>query len=142
MQWKKNEGYIYNSTPLGTITSFEITSTEGTYTNYGGASEQPSSGTPVGNAYFKTKVGNATGKTSKITVGFTKSITPKTYANYTTYCIDTLETEGNWNVASKWKHDRIPQFNEAAVLLKPATVNIPHATAKYVIIDKSSTNLF
>ena len=70
IQWQKNAGYIYNSTDLGTITSVTVTSSEGTFTTYYGTSEQPSSSTTVGGGYFKTVVGNATGKTSKIEVVF------------------------------------------------------------------------
>ena len=72
MQWQKGAGYIYNSTDLGTITSVTVTSSDGTFTTYYGASEQPSSSTTSGGGYFKTVVGNdATGKTSKIEVVFT-----------------------------------------------------------------------
>lgn len=70
IQWQKNVGYIYNSTDLGTIKSVTVTSSEGTFTTYYGTSEQPSSSTTVGGGYFKTVVGNATGKTSKIEVVF------------------------------------------------------------------------
>ena len=71
IQWKKNEGYIYNTTDLGTISSVTITSTDGSFTTYYGTSEQPSSGTAgTGKGYFKTSVGNATGKASKIEIVF------------------------------------------------------------------------
>lgn len=73
MQWQKNKGYIYNSTDLGTITNVTVTSSAGTFTTYYGTSEQPSSGTTVGNGYFKTSVGSATGTTSKVEVTFTVS---------------------------------------------------------------------
>ena len=89
MQWQKNTGYIYNSTDLGTINSVTVTSSAGTFTTYYGTSKQPSSSTEVGNGYFQIKVGNATGKTSKITVTFTKTTqggTTTTYSDYTTSC--------------------------------------------------------
>ena len=73
MQWQKNNGYIYNSTDLGTITNITVTSSAGSFTTYYGTSEKPSSGTTVGNGYFQTKVGNATGTTSKVEVTFTIS---------------------------------------------------------------------
>ena len=89
MQWQKNAGYIYNSTDLGTINSVTITSSEGTFTTYYGTTSQPSSGTQgAGNGYFKTSVGNATGKSTAIAVNFTKS--NYTYSNYATTCCESL----------------------------------------------------
>lgn len=73
MQWQKNNGYIYNSTDLGTINSVTVTSTDGSFTTYYGTSEHPTSGTTVGNGFFTVKVGSATGKTSQIVVNFTVS---------------------------------------------------------------------
>ena len=73
MQWQKSKGHIYNSTDLGTIANVTVTSTAGTFTTYYGTSEQPSSGTTVGNGYFKTSIGSATGTSSKIEVTFTVS---------------------------------------------------------------------
>ena len=70
MQWQKNNGYIYNNTDLGTITSITIESEAGTFTTYYGDVEQPSESTVVGGPYFQIKVGSATGKTTKITVNF------------------------------------------------------------------------
>lgn len=93
MQWQKNTGYIYNSTDLGTINSITITKSEGTFTTYYGTSKQPSSSTTVGNGYFQIEVGNATGKTSKVTITFTKTTTggtTTTYSDYITSC--TTET--------------------------------------------------
>lgn len=69
-QWQKNNGYIYNTTNLGTIVSINITSSAGTFTTYYGTSEKPTSNTNVSNGFFTIKVGNATGKTSKIEVVF------------------------------------------------------------------------
>ena len=71
MQWKKSEGYIYNSTDLGTITGVTVTSSGGTFTTYYGTEEQPSSSTTPGGGFFKTKVGSATGTTSKVEITFT-----------------------------------------------------------------------
>ncbi len=74
MQWQKSNGYIYNTTDLGTITSVTVTSSAGTFTTYYGTSEQPSSGTAgAGKGFFKTSVGSATGKTTKVEVLFTIS---------------------------------------------------------------------
>lgn len=70
MQWQKSKGYIYNITDLGTITNVTVTSSAGTFTTYYGTSEQPNSGTTVGNGYFQIKVGSATGTTSKVEVTF------------------------------------------------------------------------
>lgn len=94
MQWQKNTGYIYNSTDLGTINSVTVTKSAGTFTTYYGTSEKPSSGNAGnGKGYFKTSVGSDTGKTSKVTITFTKT-TPgaqtTTYSDYTTQC--TIET--------------------------------------------------
>ena len=89
MQWQKSAGYIYNSTDLGTINSVNVTSSAGTFTTYYGTSKQPSSGTTVGNGYFQIKVGSATGKTSKVTITFTKTTSgaqTTTYSDYTTTC--------------------------------------------------------
>lgn len=90
IQWQKNNGYIYNSTDLGTIKSIDITSTAGTFTTYYGTSEQPSSSTTVGNGYFQIKIGNATGKSSNIEVTFTQTVAggggSTTYDNYITTC--------------------------------------------------------
>lgn len=72
MQWQKNKGYIYNSTDLGTIKSVTVTSSAGSFTTYYGTSVQPSSGTTVGNGFFKTSVGSATGTTSSVVIVFEK----------------------------------------------------------------------
>ena len=71
MQWQKNNGLIYNTTDLGTIKSVTVTSSAGTFTTTYGDSAQPD-GATVGGGYFQVKVGNATGKTSKIVVVFEK----------------------------------------------------------------------
>lgn len=70
MQWQKNNGYIYNSTDLGTITDITVTSTSGTFTEYIGSAKQPTSNGTGG--YFQIKVGSATGKTSEVVITFTK----------------------------------------------------------------------
>ena len=87
MQWQKNTGYIYNSTDLGTINSVTVTSSAGSFTTYYGTSKQPTSNTTVGNGYFQIKVGDATGKTSKVTVTFTQGTSTTTYSDYITSCI-------------------------------------------------------
>ena len=91
MQWQASNGYIYNSTDLGTIQSVTITSDQGTFTTYYGTSEQPSTSTTEGGGYFKIVVGNATGKTSEVAVTFQKTegapdVT--TYDNYGVLCSD------------------------------------------------------
>lgn len=72
MQWQKSNGYIYNSTDLGTIKSVTVTKSAGTFTTYYGSTEHPTSGTTVGDGYFTVKVGSATGTTSKVVVVFEK----------------------------------------------------------------------
>ena len=88
MQWQKNTGYIYNSTNLGTISSVTVNSSAGSFTTYYGTSAQPSSGTTVGNGYFKTSVGNATGTTSSVVVVFTISEGAIDNSTATTVTID------------------------------------------------------
>lgn len=70
MQWQKNNGLIYNSTDLGTITDVNVTSSAGTFTRFIGTTSQPETNAEGG--FFQVKVGSATGKTSKITVTFKK----------------------------------------------------------------------
>jgi len=70
MQWQKSNGYLYNTTDLGTIASVTVNSTAGSFTTYYGTVAHPTSGTTVGNGYFTVKVGSATGKTSSIVVVF------------------------------------------------------------------------
>ncbi|MBR3565932.1 MAG: choice-of-anchor D domain-containing protein [Paludibacteraceae bacterium] len=94
MQWQKSNGYIYNSTDLGTVNSVTVTSSAGTFTTYYGTSANPSSGTQgSGKGYFKTSVGGATGTTSKVVVNFTKSSSGGvTYSKYLTNCCTSLGT--------------------------------------------------
>ena len=66
----KNEGYIFNSTDLGTIEDITVDSSAGTYTKNIGTSSKPSSSGSGG--YFNIKVGNATGYSTKVTITFTK----------------------------------------------------------------------
>lgn len=70
MQWQKNNGYIYNSTDLGTITAITVTSSAGTFTKYIGTTEQPTEEGTGG--YFKINVGSALGSTSEVVVEFEK----------------------------------------------------------------------
>lgn len=74
MQWQKSKGYVYNSTDLGKIKSVTVNSTDGTFTTYYGASEQPSSSTTLGDndGFFQVKVGSTTGKTTSIVIVFEK----------------------------------------------------------------------
>ena len=70
MQWQKSNGYIYNTTDLGTITDISITSSAGTFTKYIGSSQKPTASGSGG--YFQIKVGGATGTASKIVITFQK----------------------------------------------------------------------
>ena len=71
MQWQKSNGYIYNSTDLGTITDITVTRTAGSFTTYYGSSKEPSGNTTVGGGYFKIVTGSsAAGKSSKVEVTF------------------------------------------------------------------------
>ena len=72
MQWQKNNGYLFNSTNLGTIKSVTVTSSGGTFTIFYGTTAHPTSGATVGNGFFTVKVGNALGTTSKVEVVFEK----------------------------------------------------------------------
>lgn len=110
MQWQKNNGYIYNSTDLGTINSVTVTSSAGTFTTYYGTTSQPSSGTQgTGNGYFKTSVGNATGTTSNVAVNFTKTTT--SYSNYATTCCTPL---GSINGSVSWSNGQATVSWDAA----------------------------
>ena len=148
MQWKKNEGYIYNSTDLGTITSIDITSSAGTFTTYYGTSSEPSSGSSgTGKGYFKTSVGNAVGTTSKVVVNFTKTITPKIYTDYVTYCTNVYNDATNdhkWSTTGNWSNGHVPTINERATINKPVTVDMEVPTAakakNVVIYNDGSTH--
>ena len=71
MQWQKSNGYIYNSTDLGTINSVTVETVSGSFTKYIGSSKQPTTNGSGG--YFQVKTGgSATGHTNSITVTFTK----------------------------------------------------------------------
>lgn len=84
LQMKKSgDGYMYNTTDLGSITS--VTIADGTnLTTYYGTSQNPTSSTSVGtgNGYFRIVAGSSAGTCSSITVAFTKST--YTYSGYTT----------------------------------------------------------
>lgn len=85
MQWQKSNGYIYNTTDLGTIKSVTVNSSAGTFTTYYGTTEHPTSGTTVGDGFFTVVVGGATGYTSSIVVVFEKASggSTETPTNYT-----------------------------------------------------------
>lgn len=70
MQWQKSNGYIYNTTDLGTISDISITSSAGTFTKYIGSSQKPTASGSGG--YFQIQVGGATGTASKIVITFQK----------------------------------------------------------------------
>lgn len=75
-QWQASKGYLYNTTDLGEIKSVIISSSAGSYTVYGGKSENPSTvvnspnSFPSGNGYFKVAVGSVLGKVNSITITF------------------------------------------------------------------------
>lgn len=69
MQWQKSKGYIYNITDLGTIKSIKVNNTAGSFTQYIGASQKPTSNGSGG--YFHIKTGSsAVGKTSSVVITF------------------------------------------------------------------------
>ena len=71
MQWQKSNGYIYNSTDLGTINSVTVETVSGSFTKYINSTKQPTSNGSGG--YFQVKTGSsAVGHTNSITVTFTK----------------------------------------------------------------------
>ena len=77
MQWQASNGYIYNTTDLGTVKSVTVTvkDSQGSFTTYYGTSQEPSSGIAgSGKGYFKTCVGSAYGLTSSVVVTFEKSV--------------------------------------------------------------------
>lgn len=86
MQWQGGNGYIYNSTDLGTVNSVTITENSGnsgTFSTYYGTAAQPSEGSAGSNkGYFKTKVGSSVGKTDNIHVVFTAP----SLSNFSTTC--------------------------------------------------------
>ena len=91
MQFQKNNGYIYNSTDLGTINSVTVTSSAGGYNQWYGTTSHPTSGTSLGSdkGFFTVKENNtATGTVSNIRVNFTKS--SATYSAYSTSCCTPL----------------------------------------------------
>ena len=97
MQWQKNNGYIYNTTDLGTIKSVTVNSSAGSFTTYYGTSAHPTSGTTVGGGYFTVKVGGATGTTSSIVVTYESgssdtttalSVSPNSWTGYDSQTIN------------------------------------------------------
>ena len=60
MQWQKSNAYLESVTNLGTISSIDIVSSAGSFTETHADGE------------FKISVGSATGKTTKVTITFTK----------------------------------------------------------------------
>ena len=86
-QWRKSNGYIYNSTDLGIINS--VTISGDALSIYYGTSEEPT-GTSLGSNDGFFKVANETGgalHTTSVTVNFTKSSgTPDTYSDYSSVC--------------------------------------------------------
>ncbi len=112
MQFKKSEGYLYNSTDLGTITAVTITSSAGSFTTYYGDAAQPSTSTTVGGGYFKIVVGSTTGTVSNIAVTFSKSSGTTTYSDYSLTC-------------------GVPCSNTPTMSFSPATVNKTTADASF-----------
>ena len=96
LQMKKNgEGYMYNTTNLGSITS--VTIEDGSnLTTYYGTLENPKSGTEVGTGkgYFRIVAGSSAGTCSSITVNFT--VGSYTYSNYCTSIANMTITSAKW----------------------------------------------
>ena len=141
IQFKKNEGYIYNDTDLKNIISVEVTSTAGTFTTYYGTSSQPSNNTSVGseNGYFKIKVGNATGKCSNIKITFAHVISGEpttTYSNYMTTCTPEEYTI-EWSVNGKVTETTTVVEGDALVL--PEAPAAPDACSDKVFMGWATT---
>ena len=83
IQFKKNSGYLYNKTNLGTVTNIDITSSAGGYHKWYGTTEHPTSGASgTGKGYFTIKENNtATGKVSQIVITFQFTIPTITFGN-------------------------------------------------------------
>ena len=86
IQFKRNTGYLYNSTNLGKITNVSVTyadGNQGTLTTWYGTSAHPTSGTTVGNGYFTIKeTGNKyAGLAAEIVVTFQFTIPTITFGN-------------------------------------------------------------
>ena len=141
IQFKKNEGYIYNNTDLKNIISVEVTSTAGTFTTYYGTSSQPSNNTSVGseNGYFKIKVGSATGKCSNIKITFahvTSGEPTTTYSNYMTTCTPeeyTIEWSVNGEVT------KTTTVVEGDALVLPEAPAAPDACSDKVFMGWATT---
>lgn len=74
LQFQKDNGCLYNTTDLGSITSVTLASGATALTTFYGTSSHPTSGPSVGsgNGYFTVVQTGATGSVSSITVNFTK----------------------------------------------------------------------
>ena len=86
-QWRKSNGYIYNTTNLGKINSVEVSGDE--LSQYYGTSENPT-GTSLGTNYGYFKVANETSvalHTTSLTINFTISTgAPDSYSEYSISC--------------------------------------------------------
>lgn len=146
MQWQKDVGYIYNKTDLGTIISVDITSTSGTFTTYYGTSENPTSGTTVGGGFFNIKVGNATGKTSKIVVTFEVSDAPAASiaiegeASKTQYeAGETFSTSGLKVIATRTDGTTSDVTGDVAWTFDPETLAVGTTTVKITATYQEKT---
>lgn len=73
MQWKRNEGTLYNNTDLGTILSVDISGgNTDNLTTYYGSSTNPTVSTEVGGGFFRIENGDATTTITTIVVTFSR----------------------------------------------------------------------
>ncbi len=94
LQFKSNEGYLYNTNSLGTISQIEVEPTTAAITVYEGGNENPTTTVSGNNGvynlskpYFKIKGGSNTPKLSKITISISsESSSELPPSDYTTSC--------------------------------------------------------
>lgn len=134
-QWRKSNGYIYNSTDLGRINSVTISGDE--LSVYYGTSEEPT-GTSLGTNDGFFKVANETGgalHTTSVTVNFTKSSgTSDTYSDYSSVCGTCLPAPTSPIVTPKSNRATItwtavPDATGYTVICTGGTVNVDGTTA-------------
>lgn len=134
-QWRKSNGYIYNSTDLGKINS--VTLSGDALSIYYGTSEEPT-GTSLGTNDGFFKVANETGgalHTTSVTVNFTKSSgTSDTYSDYSSVCGTCLPAPTSPIVTPKSNRATItwtavPDATGYTVICTGGTVNVDGTTA-------------
>ena len=147
-QWRKSNGYIYNTTDLGKINS--VTVSGDALSVYYGTSELPT-GTSLGanDGYFK--VANETSgalHTTSVTVNFTKSSgTADTYSDYSSVCGTCLPAPTSPTVVAK--KDRatitwgaITDATGYTVTCSGGTVNVDGTTATITGLASSTNYTF